>query len=359
MMRVLLVAGRFDDQGGRPSGYAKKLGRALAVQLPSMSLATANGGHVLALPTLFKTIEVCDVVLWMPDVPNDVPKMVDDIKKAYPRKLLVTSKRNLTEDSYSLQDVVTRALAVKSNLVLMVSGARDRVLGTVLDPLGVVYCHEQPDVETVAKALADRVTKLTTFTRVPSRSVGAAIEVPSEAEFFGLIRDHAERFHEIIHGVNHERMLGNASFRCARGFPSFKREGLIFVSRRNVDKRFIGPEAFVATELADDGSVAYYGDIKPSVDTPIQLRLYDALPDVNYMLHSHTYVEGATFTDEPVPCGAIEEVDQILLARSQHRRSCDFAINVLGHGSIYFAKDCRSMRDIPWIPRPIPEVIGG
>jgi hypothetical protein len=279
--------------------------------------------------------------------------MVESVKQTYPRKLLVTSKRNLTEDRYSIQDVVTRALATKSNLVLMVSGTRDNLLGTVLDPLGATYCYEEGDIEVVAKALADRIKLLGTFTRVPSRSIGPVQVPPDENEFFELIKKQADRFHEIIHGVGHERMLGNASFRCCKGFPSIRGEnGLIFVSRRNVDKRFVGSDAFVATQLAEDGSVEYYGDIKPSVDTPIQLRLYKALPWVNYMLHSHTYVKDAPLTSSPVPCGAIEEVDQILSVVTPGARC---AVNILGHGSIVLARDVSSLRGVEWTPRPIPE----
>ena len=353
-MRTLLVAGRFDEQGGLPSGYARQLGMELQAQLPGT--VVVNGGwtkDVWGLTNQAGTYY--DVVLWMPDLPNDLPKYVGRIKERNRKVLLVTSKRNLAGDGYSIQDVVTRALATKSNLVLMVSGERSAVRGTVLDPLGVAYCHNEPDVGEVARTLANRIEQLQTFTRVASVCIGPRVQVPDEAEFFDLIRRHAERFHEIIHGVGHERMLGNASFRCVRGFPSFRQAGRIFVSQRNVDKRFIGREAFVAVVRGDEGSVAYHGDVKPSVDTPIQLRLYEELPEVNYMLHSHTYIEGANFTDMPVPCGAVEEADLILHAKPQHRY--DFAVNVLGHGSIYFAKDARSMRDIHWIARPVPELL--
>ncbi|KKN72208.1 hypothetical protein LCGC14_0413450 [marine sediment metagenome] len=353
-MRTLLVAGRFDEHGGKPSGYARKLGVELHAHLPGT--VVVNGGPIEDIPRAARQgADYYDVVLWMPDLQNDLPKYVEGLKSRNRKLLLVTSKRNLAGDDYSIEDVVARALTHKANLVLMVSGEREKVRGTVLDPLGVAHCLDEPDVREVARTLANRIEQLRSFTRVGSRSVGPAVRVPDEAEFFDLVRTHAERFHEVIHGVNHTRMLGNASFRCARGFPSFRQEGRIFVSRRNVDKRFIGREAFVAVEQAADGSVAFYGDRKPSVDTPIQLRLYDALPEVNYMLHSHTYIEGANCTEMPVPCGAVEEATLILRAKPQHRYG--FAVNVLGHGSIYFAKDARSMRDIPWIARPIPELL--
>lgn len=37
-----------------------------------------------------------------------------------------------------------------------------------------------------------------------------------------------------------------------------------------------------------EGQLLYYcGDDKPSVNTPIQVRLYEALPNIKYMIHSH------------------------------------------------------------------------
>ena len=150
-------------------------------------------------------------------------------------------------------------------------------------------------------------------------------------------------------------MLGNASFRCCKGFPSIRhKDGIVFVSRRNIDKRYVEAGSFVATHLSSGGEVEYWGDIKPSVDTPIQLRLYEALPWVKYMLHSHTYIEDAPYTSEPVPCGAVEEVKEIL---DVVEKKDVFAVNILGHGSIILAREISDMREIPWIPRPTPEII--
>jgi ribulose-5-phosphate 4-epimerase/fuculose-1-phosphate aldolase len=166
----------------------------------------------------------------------------------------------------------------------------------------------------------------------------------------------ADRFHEIIHGVNHERMMGNASFRCARGFPSMREGGIAFVSRRNVDKRFIGPEAFVAVDLDSLDPIQYYGEHKPSVDTPVQVRLYRYYERVRYMIHSHTYVEGAYFTREPVPCGAVEEFE-LIREIAEHRDTARFAVNLRGHGSIVLSDSLDALRGHPWMARPVPEVL--
>ena len=79
------------------------------------------------------------------------------------------------------------------------------------------------------------------------------------------------------------------------------------------------------------------------------------MPNVNYMLHAHVYVDGAPYSDYPVPCGAIEEVDKILGLVDPN--DTDFAINLLGHGSIVFAKDVEYLKDIKYIARGIPEIM--
>jgi ribulose-5-phosphate 4-epimerase/fuculose-1-phosphate aldolase len=192
--------------------------------------------------------------------------------------------------------------------------------------------------------------------------------VPDDPEiisFIEKVKVQANKFHEIIHGVNTTRMLGNASFRCQRGFPSFRVQfentDRIFVSRRNVDKRFISKDEFVAVRDLN-GMVGYYGPNKPSVDTPVQLRLYKWFPKVNYMLHSHTYIEGAPFTSKRVPCGAIEEASYICGATPGYEMYPDYnaynmAINILGHGSIVLAKTPEFIDNIKWVPRPVPEVV--
>lgn len=74
--------------------------------------------------------------------------------------------------------------------------------------------------------------------------------------------------------------------RCSKGMPSFKHNDYVFVSQRNVDKEYLDLSHFIPTYLEDD-KVYYCGENKPSVDTPIQLRLYKELPNIRYMIHSH------------------------------------------------------------------------
>lgn len=356
-MKITIIAGSFNDDGGKKSGWAGKLATNLLMSWPDGG-SVRNGGTWEDLVNICETLPDSGIVLWLADVPNDKPKLIKQIKEKSPKLFLVTSKRNL-DGAYPLQDLVSRALAVKANLLLEITGSRDSLQTSIIDPLGNVFLMKEPNLERVSKALTERLKTLIDVKRIGSRQVGEAISFPLSSnafKFLEIVKSQAEVFHNIIHGVNTTRMLGNASFRCERGFPSFKTKDLIFVSQRNVDKRFIGPEAFVAVQGGIDG-VEYFGPNKPSVDTPVQLGLYEYYTKIVFMLHSHTYIEGASFTKDVLPCGAVEEVSQIIKAVPDDTLE-NFSVNIRGHGSICLAKSLDYLESVKWIARPSPEIIG-
>ena len=163
-------------------------------------------------------------------------------------------------------------------------------------------------------------------------------------------------------------MLGNCSYRCQRGFPSYRGKDCIYVSRRNVDKRYIDKDMFVPVRMNENGQIEYVGKYKPSVDTPIQVRLYNLFPKINYMIHAHCYIEDALATTNPIPCGGIEEVDEILnlfidktddkIYNQNILRNVECAkINLFGHGSLIMANNIDQLSNIPYIEREIPTYI--
>ena len=93
--------------------------------------------------------------------------------------------------------------------------------------------------------------------------------VPIKSTFLNIVKQYASKFAEATFETKDvKRFLGNASFRCPKGFPSFREGNYIFVSKRNVNKEFIGIDDFVTVYL-EDGKIYYCGNSKPSVDTPI------------------------------------------------------------------------------------------
>jgi len=199
-------------------------------------------------------------------------------------------------------------------------------------------------------AIADRVKYLSTITRVGSVRVSDAIEAPDESEFFEFVRASAEQFSDLIPTPSeNNRFLGNASFRCRHGFPSFRSDsGKIFVSKRNVDKEFIGRDGFVAIN-PDVSVVEYYGDHKPSVDTPVHLRLYSRCSKINYMIHGHVYIKDVRMTRNNVPCGGLEEVNEVMEALNGGPiyafNSEVFEVNLKGHGFIAGFSQVRHLQE--------------
>jgi hypothetical protein len=348
--RSLYVAGSFNDSGGRPS----KIAEAVYMGAEPPNCDYINGGSFGKIRGTLDKIRDYRLIFWFADVPNEKPKLIQEIKQKNSACVLVTSKRNV-DGKYNFQDLLYHALGIKSNLVVEITREKDRYKGRVLDPLANVFLDSTEDFDLVGRVLGKRSAELMGYTRIPSERVGDRIEIPDEREFFELIAKYADMFHNHIHARPEaaNRFFGNASFRCERGFPSVKSGGKIFVSRRNIDKRHIDKEGFVAVE----GSlpVNFFGDSKPSVDTPIQIRLYNMYPSICYMLHSHSYIDGAPRTERVVPCGAIEEAEEIIKL-FQDWSEADFSVNLKGHGSLVLTGRIDGLMEIPFVPRDMPEV---
>ncbi len=375
MNKVLIVGGTFDKDGGRPSKLIRSINSEL-VKINEFSVLCYNGGSVDFLHNEILTSVVhYDVVLWFANVSNDEDKL-RDVKAINPKCILITSKRN-DDNKYTFAELISRALAIKANLTVEFSKRDAKFNMMLFDPLGNVF-YDGFDVPEMCAHLAHRVSKLLTFTRVPSirETELSTPEVPEETEFFEFAHDCADIFHNLIRPAKGtERFLGNMSFRCQNGFPSFRGEnGIIYVSRRNVDKSDINAGSFVPTYLDIlNHTTKYFGDFKPSVDTPVQLRLYKLFPWANYMLHAHCYVDTTDIPDtvmlrtsRPVPCGALEEVTEICSVVSGYPyTSCGprlLAINLKGHGCILIAKDVEIFKELQkhkdncFVQRPMPEL---
>lgn len=384
-MRILFVGGSFDNNGGRPSSVVAKMLSELERAEPKASIEAVNGGHYDFLPGLLDKTPDYDIVFWFANVPNDFEK-VRNVKEVAPKVMLVTSKRN-DGGKYQFNELVQRALGSKSNLLFEFSKDPDTKVFhiRVIDPLGCVW-FDGEDIGKAVRAAMDRLTYLKGITRqstvssnvdkglvlswyfdsfkMDEKKSDIHIEIPDQTQFVGLVREYAVKLQEAMPDIKVERFLGNASLklppqigRCGKGMPSFKQDGMIFVSRRNVPKQFIELSDFVPVYM-ENGQLYYCGDSKPSVDTPVQIRLYDALPEIRYMVHTHSYIKFAPFTGYAIPCGAVEEVCAVLGVVDKHfkSRTLDrYAINMKGHGSIIMASTVEGLQGYTFTKRPFPE----
>jgi len=354
-MKALFVVGTFSDAGGRPSPYGDALISYLLANSQFKSHKVFNGGKFDDLANI--DFAKFDTTFWFADVPNHKPQLVREIKKINPTCILITSKRN-DGNKYSCLELIARALQTKSNLLVEFIKQREGVDANLLDPLGNCFIRSAHDPKQLALAISGRLKQLREFTRKPSVQVGEAAPIPDldeeiTEEFMALVGMYAAKFHRLIHAPT-SRFLGNASFRCEVGFSSFRSKDKIYVTRRNIDKRSLGINSFVAVEDTPK-CVGYYGSNKPSVDTPIQLALYKTFPRINFMIHSHTYIHGAPTTKKIIPCGALEEVNEILWTIPDGDLNW-FFVNLLGHGSICAGEQCRMLGNIRYYAREVPEM---
>ncbi len=369
--KILFVGGSWDLNGGKKSKIVDEFTK----HLPNATVY--NGGDYNDLNKILESCTNYDTVIWWANVPNELPK-IRNVKEINYKAMLVSSKRNV-DNKYSFQDLLQRSFALKSNLTVEFSKNDNKYNMKLFDPLGNVW-YEGLDIEECSKALLDRLAFIKSITRESTVSseenIGALAwffnmfkeemyksdnnpEIPIKKEFLSIVRDYAYKFAEATFQTKDvKRFLGNASFRCPKGFPSFREGKYIFVSKRNVNKEFIGIDEFVPVYLKD-GKIYYCGDNKPSVDTPIQVRMYNLLPNINYMIHSHCYIEDAPFTEKALPCGAIEEVDEISKLLNNYYDN-DFnrdfyLINLLGHGSIMMSNNPEQLKNINMVGRKLPE----
>ena len=302
-MKILFVGGSYDNNGGKSSKLVQKFAQEMTNNGYDVTLY--NGGYFSEIVNHLQETQNYDIVFWWANVPNDYEK-IRDVKEVNPKCMLITSKRNDNE-KYNFGQLINFALTRKANLSIEFSKREGIFHIMVFDPLGTLW-YKGTDIQESARKVMERLEFLSKISRQKTIQTAETIEVPDQPEFFALVKKYVEVFHKLINPANEvTRFLGNSSYRCQRGFPSFKTDKYIYVSRRNVDKRYIDRDNFVPVYY-EDGEVYYLGNNKPSVDTPIQVRLYHELININYMIHAHVYIKDAPFTRLPIPCGGLEEV---------------------------------------------------
>ena len=382
-MKILLVGGTWTSDNIRSeneptphaSSIVNKIEEAILhinelqseIYYSDIECVTKNGGNFSDLSAHLQLAKNADITIWMPNVPdNDLPKF-RDVKSVAPHTILITSKRNDNE-KYNFGEVVRRALGTKSNLLIEFSKKPSGIFHmSIIDPLGNEW-YSGVDIHDMVKVLIKRATQLKNITRQGTiqSNIENVQQMPEDVNnFVNIVQTCGKVFAEYTPSAdNTTRLLGNCSTanptRCSKGFPTMRgTENIIFVSQRNVDKKALTVENLVPVSF-DGKIIKYAGENKPSVDTPIQVRLYDLLPNINYMIHSHCYIKGAPFTETCIPCGGLEEVEEVMKVIDSslyERDTMFFTINLKGHGSLVMAYNTVLLDGIEkdYYPREFPE----
>lgn len=344
-MKLTLVGGTFDKQGGKSSSIIDKM--MLEMQKLGAEVDLINGGTLEDIKDLRITTPI---LVWMPNIDNAEDKILPQIKVNYPKLLLVSSKR-VVEKEYKESDIVGRLLKSKSNLGIMITKPGNKYTFQIIDPLGNQYA-KTADVTELVKSLLTRIEFITKLTRKGSVKVGETSNHKIDEKFLETVRKFGERFSTFVNAVNPNRLLGNASTRCSFGFPAVREDGHYYVSERNIDKKSITSQNFVKV-TANDKVVEYFGDKKPSVDTPIQIQLFNYFDNINYIIHGHVYVKGVPYTEHKLPCGAVEEIEELkALLPKDVKNAC---VNLKGHGCLILASSLDYFNHIDLEGRVCPE----
>lgn len=361
--RLLVVGGRFGDNP-KASIFLGRMVAAFRYYINIGEAVCCNGGSYEELDIIFNEhVPKSDLIVWIPDVDNSRDKYVQHIKVKNPSAILISSKR-LEDRNMIINDLIGIALKNKSNLILGIHPETNPIFPKlkkyrtiVLDPLGNnYYSGTSPDL--LLKYIAQRAEYLLEAVRTKSVRDQELNHTYKDDGFISVVKDFGDRFSQFADQVNPNRLMGNASTRCSCGFPSHKKDGVIFVSKRNGEKSTLCGSDMVPTQLKE---VVYYGGPnKPSVDSAIQLKLYQEFPDVKYMIHGHCYILHEPMTTLAVPCGDLREVDQIkeAIKKNPNGRVRDgYMINLRGHGCLIMAKNLDFFSKVRLIPRPFPENI--
>jgi len=354
MKKIVVIGGTFDHEGGRKSSIVEKVSTYIGkMWAKSYHTSYINGGYYSELS---KNVDFSDtdVLIWMPNISNDEDKILPDIKKKNPKLFLISSKR-VVEKEYKESDIIGRLLAAKSNLGIMITKPSDIYNFKVLDPLGNCYV-DSSSIEKLCDSIMYRVEEVTAMTRVRSVSIGEERDFTIDPAFIEFVKHSANEFTKHVNAVNPNRLLGNASTRCMYGFPAERQSNRIFVSQRNIDKKLIETKGFVEINPDVEDRVEYYGDRKPSVDTPIQLRLFNFYPNINYMVHGHVYINGAPMTDLKVPCGFLEEFEEVVALYPSPDEEV-VVVNLRGHGCLIMTNTVEQLWNYSekYVSRDFPE----
>ena len=325
-MKILLVGGSFGEVlEKKESGILNKIYSEF--KSPASEIDIINGGDTTELP---KNIGGYDLILWMLNIDNTEAK-------CYPSKdpgsVLICSK--VMRSGYTRIDSLSRIFKMHGNAVIEIhKDDPHNVRFCFLDALGNEW-YNGSDIASLVK----QVLSFYIFTKSAVRIQTTQIESLAEHNLRGLIEAN-KRLQGLVMSRCGNRFFGNLSTRCTKLFPSMRDQEIMYVSPRNVPKESIRPEDMVVYMSRDK----YYGDHKPSVDSPTQIRLYHELPNINFMIHGHATIEKAQTTKNYRLCGDIREVQEVL--EIVQPSNLWFVINLKNHGFLIGASDLDDLNTI-------------
>jgi len=323
----MIVGGDFGENQ-KPSSVIEKLGD----RLNSIKL---NGGSISDIKEISTNLDEYDLIIWAPNISNEV-------EKVYPKKttgsVLICSK--VLRENIGFGDAIARIFKMNANAVIAINNDCKPFKFTLIDALGNVWCDTN-NIDTLAISINNLYSwtkdsiRLKSTNSIFGENELIKIDLSSLCETVKLIADKVEN-------ERGGRYFGNVSTRCGKLFPSMRLEhDIVLISGRNVSKERITPDDFVYTKLVN-GNVLFHGERKPSVDTPIQLKLYEHFKKINFLIHGHAYIKDALTTENYFPCGDLREFEEIRLTLSKYTNN--IVLNLKNHGFLIGSSDLDQLK---------------
>lgn len=324
-MKIQIVGGNFDRENGRHSGIVNKIYNNINFLNDYIDTTEIiNGGNISQLPKQLDS----DLTIWMPNISNEEEKNYPIKKKG---SVLICSK--LMHEGVKITDAVSRIFKLHGNAVICIYPPIQSSLYKfeLRDALNNIWYNGYS-----IDSLIISIFSFTIFTSKAKRIQTTQNNLDKELykDTFNIYKQDLQQLININKKLqNHiqtscgNRFFGNLSTRCQKLFPTLKTNEGMFVSPRNINKESITPEDMIL--YIND---TYYGDRKPSVDSPTQWRLYNNLPNINYMIHGHaTFIHpDIETTQNYCLCGDINEVYEVLML--VNKTEYVFCINLKNHG---------------------------
>lgn len=335
--RTLIVGGTWDEDGGRPSKIVEMLAKELDAEV------VHNGGDIIDLD---HGVSGFDLIIWMPNISNNESKW-------YPRKdrgaVLVCSK--VMRPTYTKADSVSRIFAMHANAVIEIrrgAGAGKFVFG-LRDAMANWWAEPTTSIVNLVSGIMSHYWWTKGSIRVGSQRMD-----PRNQDVYRLMELTSQVADRVENSIG-ERYFGNVSTRCQSMFPGARLGAHVLISPRNVDKRRLGAEDMVPVDgslaqeqpFCDPPLVRYGGPRKPSVDTPVQLFLFGAFPQIDFFIHGHAKVKDAPTTENYFPCGDLREAYEVegLIKDGLANHHCG-VINLRNHGFLLYSKTIDGMSEL-------------
>ena len=368
-LQVLFISGNWNRDEGRSSKYMGIVSDFISKKITG-HVDIYNGGNLEDLKRIMEEkVPSSEVVFWFPNIPSELRDEVKNPKDYNPSCTLINYKRN-DNNRLTYDDLRSLAIANKADLTCEVfKDDTGRYQMRIFDSNDTIVSDF---TQSTGKSITDLISRIYILRSLAYSKLihtGELIDIINP-NFSEIAKKYIEFGEVLANKLNNQyikRHLGEIAFR-GHIDPSTKSNDIVYVSARHVRRDELTPEdqsKFVATRLLSN-KINYYGEAKPCFNCSTYSRVLNHLPGVNYIFFSNFYIDEARYTEKVLPSQCVQQVQEITNIILNNGYESDFAINLIGCGSMIFVNtldeldkyyDKLILRDLPEMITPDYEQI--